>query len=128
MLKLFRPCLSALGDDIDEVMRQNKGLPLPLDAELLLEVAQYMSKVNVEQLAVLHNHNVIGVTVSNPQDVGGHAVSSTGKSELMDCLIEQCLGRVVVFQPRWWEEKQACSATSKFFVTQSYDLDYDFKT
>lgn len=69
-------------------MRQDEGLSLPPDAKLFFEVAKDMPKVDVEKLAILHNHNVVRVTVSYSQDVGGHTVPSTGQSELMDCLVK----------------------------------------
>ena len=49
-----------------------------LDSELLLEVAQDVSEVYVEELSVPHNHDVVGVAVANAQDVRGHTIAGGG--------------------------------------------------
>ena len=41
-----------------------------------LEVPQEMPEVDVEQLPTLSDHDVVGVPVSDAQDIGGHTVAS----------------------------------------------------
>jgi hypothetical protein len=50
--KLLCVARLALLDDVDEVVREDEGHTFPLDAELGLEVAQDVAKVNVEELGV----------------------------------------------------------------------------
>lgn len=98
--------LDSFTDDDEEVLSQNEGNSLPLVAELLLLVVQEVTEVNVEQLEeeeeeelgggfgpsrfrtiglthlpVLLHHDVGVVSVSDPQDEGGDAVTCTRPGE-----------------------------------------------
>ena len=53
-----------------------------------LEVPQKVSEVNMEQLASLSDHDVVRVTIANPQDVGSNTVTSTREEERLRCLLE----------------------------------------
>lgn len=60
-------------------------------------MTQDVSKVNVEELTILHDHNVVRVAVSDAQDVCGHTVPGAGQGEFMNGLVKQHVCRVVVF-------------------------------
>lgn len=76
----------ALPDDAEEVLDKDKRHPVALDAELLLAVAEDVSEVDVEQLAVLGDHDVVVVAVLDAHDVRGHRVAHTGHHEPLDAL------------------------------------------
>jgi len=59
-----------------------------MDVWLYLEVSQEVSKVNVEQLATLCDHNVVRVTVPYTQHICGNTVASAGNAECLSCLAE----------------------------------------
>ena len=50
---------SALVDDVNEVVSQYEGDSLASDAKFLLEVAEDVSKVDMEELAVLLHHDIV---------------------------------------------------------------------
>ena len=49
----------------------------------MLEVAQDVSKVNMEHLTVGLDHDVVVVTVSDAKDVSGHCVAGATQRELL---------------------------------------------
>ena len=57
--------------------RQNELGPVALNAQEGLRVAEKLSKVNVEQVTCLLNHDVVVVTVTQAQQVCDDAVAST---------------------------------------------------
>ena len=52
LLSFFWVLLS-LADDVEEVVCENEGNTLPVDAELLLEVTQEVAEVNVEDPTIV---------------------------------------------------------------------------
>ena len=54
---------------------------------MYLEVPQEMPEVDVEQLSTLSDHDVVGVPVSDAQDVGGHTVAGTREAERFSRLL-----------------------------------------
>ena len=80
--------VAAVGDGVDEVVRQHEGHPLPVDAELLLVVAEEVSEVYVEDLTVLVDHDVVRVPVPDPEDEGCHAVARTRVGECFYSLLQ----------------------------------------
>lgn len=113
--KLFSVNRFALLYHMDEVMGEDEGDPLPLDAELGLEVAQDVAKIYVEELEdeqanqrVPHHyqsessqqkvpahlsgaadHDVVAVAVSDAQNVGGYTVAGTRQRELLDRSVQR---------------------------------------
>ncbi|CAN7987523.1 unnamed protein product, partial [Ixodes pacificus] len=77
----------SLGDDVEEVFREDKGHPLTVDAKLLLEVAQEVAPSNVTHLSFLVDHDVVRIPVPNAQDECGDAVASTGQGERLNGLL-----------------------------------------
>ena len=57
-------------NDVDELGADDHGDSLALEAELVLEVAEEVAEVDVEELAVLAHHDVVVVPVPDAQDVG----------------------------------------------------------
>lgn len=45
-------------------------------------------KKNPEYLSSFPDHDIVIVTISNPQDVGSYTVASTGQCELFYCFIK----------------------------------------
>lgn len=111
LFEFFWACLPSFSDDIYKIMRQDKRLTFPLDTKLLLEMSKNVTKVNMEQLTILHHHDVIRVTVSNTQNISGYTITSTGECELMDRFIKKSVSGVVIFQPSW---KQISNITNWF--------------
>ena len=103
--KLFRlpRIVTAMGDGVDEILRKHEGDPFPVDAKLLLVVSQEVTKVNVEDLTVLIDHDVVRMSVPDAQDEGGHTVASTAVSEglygLLQLVLVTVRGSVVVSDP-----------------------------
>ncbi|KAH9395982.1 hypothetical protein TYRP_020060 [Tyrophagus putrescentiae] len=91
--RIFRP----LGDDAEKVVGEHKGDPFSVDAQLLLEVPQKVTKVNVEDLPVLVDHDVVWVAVADAQHEGGHAVAGTGACKVVHCVVVRI--RVVLLDP-----------------------------
>lgn len=94
---------SFLVHDIHEIWRQHKGSTFPLDAKLALDVAQKVTKINVyacvnlsvvqkmqmndtKELAVLGDHDIVIVTVTNPKHIGGNAVARATLREIVNGL------------------------------------------
>ena len=71
-------------DDIHHVGCQNKWCSVTLEIAKHLSISQEFSKVNMKQMAALFHHNVVIVPVTNPQNVGHHAVSGTRAREIID--------------------------------------------
>lgn len=65
------------------------NLILPSDVAKHLCVAQDLAKINVEHVSRFPNHDVVVVTVTDPQDEGGHAVAGTGEGEVLHSLWAQ---------------------------------------
>ena len=73
----FLRIVTAIGDGVNEVIRQHEGDSLPVNPELLLVVAQEVAEVDVEDLAVLVDHDVVRVPVPDAEDESGHTVART---------------------------------------------------
>lgn len=69
---------------------------LTVDFKLGFEIPQKVSKINVEQLPVLADHDVVTVPVAYVQHVHGHTVASSGESELHN---GQGLSKVLELEP-----------------------------
>ena len=61
----FLRIVTAIGDGVNEVIRQHEGDSLPVNPELLLVVAQEVAEVDVEELTVPPHHYVVVVTVAH---------------------------------------------------------------
>lgn len=70
--------------------RKYKRCPFALHAELGLEIAQDVSEVDVEQVAVLTNHDVAIVSVPDAKNVCCHAITRTGTCEIVLCIDDEC--------------------------------------
>lgn len=55
----------------------------PLEAAKHLGVAQELAEVDVEHVAGGAQHDVVVVTVADPQHVGGHAAAGTRVDEVL---------------------------------------------
>mmetsp|Transcript_419 Transcript_419/g.1447 ORF Transcript_419/g.1447 Transcript_419/m.1447 type:complete len:368 (+) Transcript_419:196-1299(+) len=78
---------------------EDEGRTLPLDAVLLLVVAQEVAEVDVEEMAVSGDHDVVIVSVSNAEHKRGHAVACARQQEGLLSLLP-LLGRgVVLLEP-----------------------------
>lgn len=65
---------------------------MPLDGAELLGVAHDFSKVDVEHVPAVFQHDVVVVPVTDAQDEGGHTPARTGMQEVHHSLEEQCEG------------------------------------
>lgn len=61
--------LFAVADDEEEILGEDEGHAFAVEAELFLEMPQKVAKVDVEDLAVLINHDIVGVAVADAQDL-----------------------------------------------------------
>ena len=77
--------LRSFGDDADEVFGEDEGNALAVDPKLLLAVVEKVAKVDVEHLAVLVDHDVVRVTVTDAQNECGHTIPSAGLGERVNC-------------------------------------------
>lgn len=59
------------------------GDRLPLDVAKHLGVAQEAAEIYVEHVAGRLQHDVVVVSVTDAQDVGGHTAASTGVDEVL---------------------------------------------
>ena len=82
---------------VDEVLRENKGYSLPIDAKFFLVVPQKMTEIYVEDLAVLVDHDVVRVPVTDAEDERRDAVAGAGGGERVDGLLHLVL--VLVLDP-----------------------------
>ena len=71
----------------------DKAWYMQRDIGCYLEVAEKVSEVDVEELSTLSDHDVIRVTVADPQHVRGHAVACTGDTEGLFRLTEPATKR-----------------------------------
>lgn len=78
---------------------EHKGGFLALEHPELFEVAQKVTKVNVEQVAVFGQHDVVIVSIADAQHVGGHAVAGARNGECLDGACKLLVGGVVLAQP-----------------------------
>ena len=60
--------------------------PLPLEVAKHLRVSEELAKVDVEHVTRVFDHDVIVVSVADPQQVGGDTVAGTGRREVLDGL------------------------------------------
>jgi hypothetical protein len=67
------------------------------NAEFLLVVAQKVSKINMENLTILLDHDVVRVAVTDSQDESGYTVACTAQGEGLDGLVN--LVTVVLTDP-----------------------------
>lgn len=69
-----------------------------INSELLLEVAEEVTKIDMEEVTFLGNHNIIGVTITNTEDVRRHAIPSTTQLEILNMLLQVLLVLTVRLQ------------------------------
>jgi len=78
---------------------EDKGSPLSLDSELLLYVAQKVTKVNMEEPSILSQHDVIIVAISNPKNIGGNTEGGARERKPFDSLRHILKDRVLLLEP-----------------------------
>ena len=84
-LKLLRVFFSSFRYHVNEVMREHEGLVLSLEAKLLLEVAEDVPEINMKQLPVLHNHDVVRVSVRNTCKKKKSSIDHKKKGQIGSC-------------------------------------------
>ena len=82
----FGGIFNPFGNDVEEIFSQNEWHSFTVDAKLLFEVAQEMSEVDVKDVAILVDHDIIGIAIADAQYKSGHAITSTRVSERFNCL------------------------------------------
>ena len=71
----FLRIVTAIGDGVNEVIRQHEGDSLPVNPELLLVVAQEVAEVDVEELECNSIENPIDSIESNDFEVVKSSIS-----------------------------------------------------
>lgn len=65
----------ALVYNVHEIIGQNEGHSFASESELLLEVAQNVTEVDVKQLPGLLNHYIVGMSIGYSENVGRDAIT-----------------------------------------------------
>lgn len=76
LLEACRRFVSCI-DDICHVGCENKRHTISLDGSKHLSIAEDATKVNMEHVSSLADHDIVIVTVTDTKHIGGHAVTST---------------------------------------------------
>ena len=69
--------------DVSHVRRQNKWDKIELDGSKHVSVAKDTTKVNMEHVTSLADHDVVVMAITYPQHIGSHTVASTRVSEVL---------------------------------------------
>ena len=69
-----------ISNDCLILMRKYKRGALSLDSKLALVVSQKVTKINVEQVTEHGDHDVVIVTITDTQNICGHAEEREGKN------------------------------------------------
>lgn len=85
----------ALVYNVHEVIGQNEGHSFASESELLLEMAQDVTEIDVKQLPGLLDHYIVGMSVGYSKDVRRDAITRAAQCKFFDGLV-QCRFRVVV--------------------------------
>lgn len=83
-LGVLKVRLVTAGYHVNEIVRQNERHSFSSYAKLFLELAQYVTKVDVEHLPIRLDHDVVAMTIRNAEDVAGDAVAGAGQRELLN--------------------------------------------
>jgi len=76
--------------------REHKGVTFSFDAELLLDVTQKVSEINMEEVTFdLVDHNIVRMTISKAEDIAGHTIASCRLGKYLTNLL-QLFGRHLV--------------------------------
>ena len=67
----------AFSDDMNEIVGQHEWHAFAANEKFVLEMAHYVSEIDVKKLTVRPNHNVVRVPVTDAQNVGGNTVAGT---------------------------------------------------
>lgn len=76
--------LIATVDDVSHVGGQNKGSPVTTKCTKHLRMPENLGKIDVEKMAALSDHDVIVVSVTDPQNVRSNAVTCARGCEVVD--------------------------------------------
>ena len=71
---------------------------LPLDSLHIIIRVLYYTWTSAH-LSILLQHDVVRMSIPNPQYIGGHAAASTGADEVVNGSLPRCPVRVLVHQP-----------------------------
>lgn len=109
----------AARDNADEVFSQHKRHAFSVYAEFLLEMAEEMAEIYVEDVAFFIHHDVVGIPVSDPENEGCDTVTCTAVGEGLDCLKVSAFIFVLLFNPSMkasWVELELRQPTGSLYV------------
>jgi hypothetical protein len=107
-----------VNNDTFHLRREDKGRTLTSHAIFGLKVSKEMTKVDVKESTAFGNHDIIGMAITNAEDVGGDTVTRTGFEEHAPSAF--ILSRILVVLEK--ERRDDLVVESTFRTTTILDL------
>lgn len=82
IFELQEPWILLSSHDEGHFLGEHERSSFSLDTEFALEMAKEVTKIDVEQITSICQHDVIRVSVSNSQNISCHTISSTRSDEI----------------------------------------------
>lgn len=70
-------------DDISHVRSQNEWCTVPFEITKHLCITEEFPEINMEKVARGFDHNIIIMSITNAENVGGHAIAGAGSREIV---------------------------------------------
>lgn len=58
-----------------DILAQKNEFGTSVETKFLFEVAKKMPKINVEEMTIFSYHNVVGMTITDPENICGNAIA-----------------------------------------------------